>query len=58
MQALCAEASLAALRRTYPQIYNSEVKLLIDPSSVSVTRTDFATAMRGADAAGTARMRV
>jgi SpoVK/Ycf46/Vps4 family AAA+-type ATPase len=47
VQALCAEASLAALRRVYPQIYASDVKLLIDPSAVTVTRQDFLTAMKG-----------
>jgi hypothetical protein len=47
LQALCAEASLAALRRVYPQIYASDVKLLIDPSAVRVTRQDFVTAMKG-----------
>jgi SpoVK/Ycf46/Vps4 family AAA+-type ATPase len=46
-QALCAEASLAALRRVYPQIYTSDVKLLIDVSAVRVTRADFAAAMKG-----------
>lgn len=47
LQALCAEASLAALRRVYPQIYTSDVKLLIDPSAVRVTRADFTAAMKG-----------
>lgn len=47
LQALCAEASLAALRRVYPQIYASDVKLLIDPSAVRVTKQDFMLAMRG-----------
>jgi hypothetical protein len=49
LQALCAEASLAALRRVYPQIYASDVKLLIDTSAVRVTRQDFVTAMQGED---------
>ena len=40
-QALCTEASLAALRRTYPQIYESDDKLLIDPAAVAVTPRDF-----------------
>lgn len=47
VQALCAEASLAALRRVYPQIYESDVKLLINPAAVVVTRPDFMTAMQG-----------
>lgn len=46
-QALCAEASLAALRRVYPQIYTSDVKLLIDVSAVRVTQADFTAAMKG-----------
>lgn len=52
MQALCAEASLAALRRVYPQIYASDVKLLIDMSAVRVTRQDFIAAMKGEPCAG------
>jgi SpoVK/Ycf46/Vps4 family AAA+-type ATPase len=31
LKALCAESSLQALRRRYPQIYKSDQKLLIDP---------------------------
>eukprot|EP00775_Hariotina_reticulata_P011166 gene11166-11316_t len=46
IKALCAEASLAALRRVYPQIYDSDVKLLIDPAAVVVTRQDFIGAMQ------------
>lgn len=52
LQALCAEASLAALRRVYPQIYASDVKLLIDTSAVRVTRQDFITAMQGEGVSG------
>jgi hypothetical protein len=44
VQALCTEASLHALRRHYPQIYDSDEKLLIDPASVCVTRRDFLSA--------------
>ena len=40
-QALCTEASLRAMRRAYPQIYDSDEKLLIDPARVCVTRRDF-----------------
>lgn len=40
-QALCTEASLHALRRTYPQIYDTDDKLLINPSQVVVGRHDF-----------------
>ncbi len=41
LKALCAEAALAALRRSYPQIYASEQRLLLDPCSVQVTAQDF-----------------
>jgi SpoVK/Ycf46/Vps4 family AAA+-type ATPase len=47
LQALCAEASLAALRRVYPQVYDSDSKLLINPAAVVVAREDFMTAMQG-----------
>lgn len=46
IQALCTEASLHALRRQYPQIYSTTHKLLIDPASVMVTRTDFLAAFK------------
>ena len=45
MQALCTEASLHALRRRYPQIYESDEKLLIDPASIAVERQDFVAAL-------------
>lgn len=32
------------MRRHYPQIYDSDEKLLIDPSRVAVTRRDFLSA--------------
>ncbi|KAF6261685.1 hypothetical protein COO60DRAFT_1699727 [Scenedesmus sp. NREL 46B-D3] len=47
IKALCAEASLAALRRVYPQVYDSDCKLLINPAAVIVNREDFMTAMQG-----------
>lgn len=46
LKALCTEASLAALRRKYPQIYDSEHKLLIDPEEVKVEKVDFLTAFQ------------
>lgn len=46
LKALVTEASLAALRRRYPQIYNSEQKLLVDPQEVRVERRDFISALR------------
>jgi ATPase family AAA domain-containing protein 2 len=45
-QALCTEASLVALRRSYPQIYASDDKLLVDPRRVSVQQQDFEDAFR------------
>ncbi len=44
-QALCTEASLHALRRRYPQIYDSDDKLLIDPASIAVEQQDFVAAL-------------
>lgn len=40
-QALCAEAALLALRRRYPQVYDSTDKLLLDLSEINVERRDF-----------------
>ena len=45
-QALCTEASLVALRRSFPQIYGSEDKLVVDPAAVQVLRRDFDAALR------------
>jgi len=45
LKALCSEAALYALRRRYPQIYNSVEKLLIDPRRVQVGESDFISAM-------------
>jgi hypothetical protein len=46
-QALCTEAALAALRRRYPQIYDSDDKLVVEPDAVVVEREDFLTAHGG-----------
>ena len=45
LKALCTEAAVHALRRRYPQIYESDDKLVIDPSQVAPTRVDFRAAM-------------
>ncbi|GIM05045.1 hypothetical protein Vretimale_9501 [Volvox reticuliferus] len=45
LKAVCAEAALHAVRRRYPQIYASEDKLLVEPSSVRVEREDFLAAV-------------
>jgi len=41
LRALCTEAALNAMQRTYPQIYKSLDKLKVDPKSVVVTARDF-----------------
>lgn len=46
LKSLCSEAAIRALRRRYPQIYESKEKLLIDVNQVKVTTRDFATAMK------------
>ena len=45
IKALCAESALLSLRRIYPHIYTSSVKLDIDVTQLSITRGDFAAAM-------------
>jgi len=45
LEALCREAFMNSIRRTFPQIYESDVKLKIDPSQLSVTDADFETAL-------------
>uniref|UniRef100_A0A7N8WXG5 ATPase family AAA domain-containing protein 2 n=1 Tax=Mastacembelus armatus TaxID=205130 RepID=A0A7N8WXG5_9TELE len=46
IKALCTEAALVALRRRYPQIYGSSVKLKLDVSSIVLGPGDFSKAMR------------
>ncbi|DAZ97315.1 TPA: hypothetical protein N0F65_003679 [Lagenidium giganteum] len=46
IKALCAEAALCALRRTYPQVYGSQAKLLIELDKIVVSRGDFTKAMK------------
>ncbi|KAJ4384200.1 TAT-binding protein-like protein 7, AAA ATPase [Didymella sp. IMI 355093] len=41
LRALCTEAALNAVQGTYPQIYQSEKKLLIQPSEIKVLAKDF-----------------
>eukprot|EP00049_Salpingoeca_infusionum_P006604 m.109108 g.109108 ORF g.109108 m.109108 type:complete len:1314 (+) comp13363_c0_seq2:173-4114(+) len=45
LKALCTEAGLLALRRTYPQIYDSDVKLKLNMRAINVTAVDFKDAM-------------
>nr|POF15522.1 tat-binding like 7 [Quercus suber] len=41
LRALCTEAALNAVQGTYPQIYTSNEKLVIDPSTIKVLAKDF-----------------
>ena len=41
LRALCTEAALNAVQGTYPQIYSSDRKLIIDPSTIKVLAKDF-----------------
>ncbi|XP_050453686.1 ATPase family AAA domain-containing protein 2-like isoform X1 [Cataglyphis hispanica] len=41
LRALCTEAVLQGLRRTYPQIYMTNDRLLLDPDRVEVKKRDF-----------------
>lgn len=41
LRALCTEAALNSIQRTYPQIYASTEKLVVDPDKISVHASDF-----------------
>jgi SpoVK/Ycf46/Vps4 family AAA+-type ATPase len=41
LRALCTEAALNAMQRTYPQIYSSNEKLKVDPDKIKITAKDF-----------------
>ena len=41
LRALCTESALNAVQRQYPQIYESSVKLLIDPKKIRPVPKDF-----------------
>ncbi|KAK2600254.1 TAT-binding protein-like protein 7, AAA ATPase [Conoideocrella luteorostrata] len=41
LRALCTEAALNSIQRTYPQIYSSTEKLIVDPDKISVHASDF-----------------
>lgn len=41
LRALCTEAALNAIQGTYPQIYTSMEKLLVDPEKIKVLAKDF-----------------
>jgi len=41
LRALCTEAALNAIQGTYPQIYQSDDKLIVDPTNIRVLAKDF-----------------
>lgn len=41
LRALCTEAALNAIQRTYPQIYTSKEKLLVNPDKITIHSSDF-----------------
>ncbi|KAF4981927.1 hypothetical protein FZEAL_2359 [Fusarium zealandicum] len=41
LRALCTEAALNSIQRTYPQIYSSTEKLVVNAEKISVHATDF-----------------
>lgn len=41
LRALCSEAVIHSFRRTYPQVYNADYKLLLDPEKVKVSEAMF-----------------
>lgn len=41
LRALCTEAALNAVQGTYPQIYKSNEKLVIDPTTIKIQAKDF-----------------
>lgn len=41
LRALCTEAALNAIQRTYPQIYQCNDKLIVDPDKIKITAKDF-----------------
>ncbi|KAJ8947870.1 hypothetical protein NQ318_010016 [Aromia moschata] len=41
LRALCSEAVIQSFRRIYPQTYDSEFKLMLDPKNVKVEKIDF-----------------
>ncbi|SCU79573.1 LADA_0B01618g1_1 [Lachancea dasiensis] len=45
LRALCTEAALLSIQRKLPQIYHSDTKLIVDPSTVNVRARDFMAAI-------------
>lgn len=52
LHALCSEAALRCLRRIYPQVYESDLRLAINPKKVSVSAADLHSALSSVKAAG------
>ena len=46
IKGLCAEAALAALRRTHPQIYETDARLALPPAPPIVTAADWGVALK------------
>jgi len=46
IKALCTEAALFALRRRYPQIYDTNKKLVLDTNQIKICVIDFKNALR------------
>ncbi|KAM0286271.1 hypothetical protein ACHAQH_001000 [Verticillium albo-atrum] len=41
LRALCTEAALNSIQRTYPQVYSSKEKLIVDPERIQCHAADF-----------------
>lgn len=46
LRALCTEAALNSIKRTYPQLYRSTKRLQIDPKTIKVKVKDFVMSMK------------
>lgn len=46
LRAVCTEAALNAIQRTYPQIYSSKEKLVVDPMKIHIQPADFMIAIK------------
>ena len=46
LRAICTEAALNSIQRTYPQIYGSKERLVVDPDKISIHSTDFMIAVK------------
>ncbi|KAH8894979.1 AAA-domain-containing protein [Thozetella sp. PMI_491] len=41
LRAMCTESALNAIQRTYPQVYTSKERLVVDPDKIDIHPTDF-----------------